>query len=348
MMSFMDGAMRRFGGIIERRGGRVIKYMGDGLMAVFGIPFVQEDDAERAVRAGLDLLAEAEVYDGDVKVSWGFGGIDVRVGVDTGPIILGGGIEDERTAIGMTVNLASRMEKTAPVGGLRITHATYQQVHGIFEVEAQPPLLVKGKTEALQTYLVNRALPRSFQKQRYGILGIQTPMVGRNTEFEQLCSVFRNVTQQTRAQAITIVGEAGIGKSRLLIEFEQWLAHRPELTHSFQARGFRPFQGTPYGVLRMLIANHCQIMDSDPANVVHHKLEVNLSKHLAAESLMKVHIIGALLGYPFSESPSLGGRSFAGILNGSCRFLCGPGSYNCLSCTKRASGATTEMVYLCV
>ncbi len=154
MMALTEGAIGRFNRIIERRGGRVLKFMGDGLMAVFGLPRVQEDDAERAVQAGLDIIASAKIYAQVLEEEWGIGGFNVRVGVNTGSIIMGGGMDEERTAIGMTVNLASRMESTAPIGGLRITHATFQQIRGMFEVDRQPLLQVKGMDQPLLTYLV--------------------------------------------------------------------------------------------------------------------------------------------------------------------------------------------------
>jgi len=307
MMSFMDGALRRFKAIIEHRGGRVIKFMGDGLMAVFGIPIVQEDDAKRAVRAGLDLISEAKDYRQQIEQQWGLATFDVRVGVDSGPVILGGGVEAERSAIGMTVNLAARMETSAPVGGLRITEATYKQVQGIFDVEAQPPLIVKGREEPVRTYLVNGARPRSFRMGRYGIEGIKTPLVGRKSEFQQLTSAFEVVQSRAKSQLVTILGEPGVGKSRLLVEFEAWLTDQSSVAHRFHGRGFRPLQGSPFHLLRMLFADYCLIQDSDPLELVHHKLETTLSKHIEDDPMPKIHIIGALLGYDFTGSPYLKG-----------------------------------------
>ena len=119
MLVFRDSVMSTFKHIIEMRGGRVLQFMGDGLFAVFGIPDVREDDAERAIRAGLDLLSEAIIFEQQVRRKWNLEGFGVRVGVDSGPVIVGGGIEAELTALGMTVNLAARMEQTAPAGSGR-------------------------------------------------------------------------------------------------------------------------------------------------------------------------------------------------------------------------------------
>jgi len=309
MMTLTEGAIGRFNRIIERRGGRVLKIMGDGLMAVFGLPQVQEDDAERAVQAGLDILTSAKIYAQVLEEERGIGRFNVRVGVNTGSIIMGGGMEEERTAIGMTVNLASRMESTAPEGALRITHATYQQVRGLFEVDRQPLLQVKGMDQPLLTYLVKARRPRSFRMDRYGIRGIKTPLIGRQAEIKQLRSLFKDTVQKSKAQIITIVGDPGIGKSRLMVEFETWLSQQPALVHCFRGRGFRPLIDSPYGVLRMLFAHYCQIHDNDELEVVRNKLEEQLTHFFIEDSLMKTHFIGALLGYNFNDSPYLIGVS---------------------------------------
>jgi len=305
MMALTDGAIRRFNRIIERRGGRVLKFMGDGLMAVFGLPQVQEDDAERAVQAGLDILGSAKIYAQVLEERWNLSGFNVRIGINTGPIIMGGGLEEERTAIGMTVNLASRMESTAPECGLRITDATYQQVQGMFEVDPQPLLQIKGRDRPLLTYLVKAVRPRTFRMGRHGIKGIKTPLIGRQAEFEQLLALCERTVKSKTANIITVVGEPGIGKSRLILEFEKWLSPQPALAHTFHARGFRPLQDSPYGVLRMLIAHYCQIQDSDELDVVYHKLESRLTGFFGEDGLMKSHFIGALMGYNLDGSPYL-------------------------------------------
>lgn len=214
---FLEGALERFEHMVEKNGGRVLKILGDGLMAVFGIPFVRENDAERAVLSGLDILAAAKRYGHQVKTTFGIEEFGIRVGIDTGPVIVGGGIDADQDATGMTVNLASRMEDAAPVSRMLITHNTYKQTYGLFNVRKRPLLKVSGKKELMQTYLVDAPRPpREFRMHRHGIAGLQTPLIGRSNDYHHLTSKYHETVQQKRANTITILGEPGIGKSRLL------------------------------------------------------------------------------------------------------------------------------------
>jgi class 3 adenylate cyclase len=154
---------------ILEHGGYIDKHIGDAVMALFGAPTAQEDDTERAIRAALEMQAEI--------ASWKAGFSDVnpllyslvqeirmRIGINTGPVLLGMvGSSSEYTAIGDTVNLASRLEHAAPVGGVLISQDTYQHVRGIFDVTPLDPIQVKGKREPVQVYVVNARRPRSFR-----------------------------------------------------------------------------------------------------------------------------------------------------------------------------------------
>src|SRR6185295_5798615 len=112
---------------------KVLQYAGDSLLAAFGADGGHEDDAERAVRAGLDLLDEARLQGERVRGTHGQDGFGVRVGVHTGHVLLGGGVDDEGTIRGYTVNIAARLEQTAPPGSLRISQETWRHVRGVFD-----------------------------------------------------------------------------------------------------------------------------------------------------------------------------------------------------------------------
>jgi class 3 adenylate cyclase len=213
IMGIMDTALRRFDAIVEQHGGRVLRFMGDGLKAVFGAPAAQEDDAERAVRAGLALLQDAQVYAREVLARTGLEGFNIRVGINTGQVVLGGGVEADNTAMGMTINLAARMESTAPPGSLRISYETYRHIRGIFDVQSQAPLVVKGQDEPIQTYLVLRAKPRAFRTTTRGVEGVETRMVGRQAELKELQSSFETAIRASETRLITIVGDPGVGES---------------------------------------------------------------------------------------------------------------------------------------
>ncbi len=307
ILTIMDGALRRFGVVIERYEGRVLRFMGDGLKAIFGVPSAREDDAERAVRAGLAILEESQAYAGYVEAHWGLAGFNIRVGINTGEVILGGGVEADNTAMGMTINLAARMENAAPTGGLRISHATYRHVRGVFDVIADAPLSVKGWDTPIQTYLVRRAKPRAFRVVTRGVEGVETRMVGRDAELRQLQDTFRGVLAECAPHVVTVVAEAGLGKSRLLYEFQNWLDLQPFAIWLFQGRTSPQIALQPYGLTRDLLARRFEIQDSDTADVAREKLVAGLMRFLGPEAEELAHFLGQLIGMDFSASPHLRG-----------------------------------------
>src|SRR5262245_24096695 len=134
VQAVMDGALRRFTSIVESERGRVFQYAGDGLLAVFGPVWAREDDPEGAVRAGIAILREAKRLALDIQARHGQDVFNVRVGIHTGPVLLGGGVDAEGSIRGIAVNIAARMEQTAPAGGLRISRTTYRHVRGLFDL----------------------------------------------------------------------------------------------------------------------------------------------------------------------------------------------------------------------
>jgi len=140
----MDGALARFTRIVEAHQGRVLQYSGDGMLAVFGADDALEDDAEAAVHAGLAIVADARLHAFSVGAAHGERDFNVRAGIHTGRVLLGAGVDLEGSIRGAAVNLAARMEQTAPPGSLRISHDTYRHVRGLFDVAEQPPMPIKG------------------------------------------------------------------------------------------------------------------------------------------------------------------------------------------------------------
>ena len=137
----------------------------------------------------------------------------------------------------------------------------------MFEVEAQEPLPVKGVDEPIQSYLVLRAKPRSFRIGTRGIEGVATRMIGRDAELEALQDAFKRLFAERRLAAVTVVADAGIGKSRLLYEFEAWSEARPEAFFIFRGRATPQTQGQPFGLLRDILAWRFQIADDDSVEV---------------------------------------------------------------------------------
>ncbi len=290
----------------------MLKYAGDSLLAVFGAPEASEDDPERAVRAGLALLAGAQALAKAVKARHDIAGFNVRVGIHTGQVLLGGGVDAEHSIRGSTVNIAARMEQAAPTGALRISHDTYRHVRGVFDVEPQPPIQFKGIDEPIVTYLVLRAKPRAFRVATRGIEGVDTRMIGRDAELERLQDAFKGLYRQGRLIAVTVVAEAGIGKSRLLYEFQNWAEARPETFHVFEGRAHPQTQSQPYGLLRDVLARQLQIADSDSMEAAKQKIEQGIAPLFIADdgdemAQAHAHLLGHLIGLDFADSKHIRG-----------------------------------------
>jgi predicted ATPase len=311
----MDDALERGTDVVVAHRGRVLQYAGDNLLAAFGADEAREDDAERAVHCGMALLELGKVLGAEVQARHGHDGFNVRVGIHTGGVLLGGGVDADGTIRGIAVNIAARMEQAAPAGGLRISHDTYAQVRGLFEVDAQEPLAVKGVDAPVQSHLVRRAKPRQFRIGTRGIEGVATRMIGRDAELEALQAAYHRLFEQRTLAAVTVVAEAGIGKSRLLYEFEAWSEARPESFFLFRGRA-TPATGTQaFGLLRDIIAWRLQIHDDDSIEAARKKMEdgiVPLFLHDDGPDLAEghAHLLGHLIGIEWKQS-----RHIRGILD---------------------------------
>ena len=304
-LALMDGALARFGAIVEAHGGRVLRFMGDGLSAAFGADVARENDPECAVRAGLALLESAREYAVKVKARYGLAEFAIRVGINTGQVLLGGGVEADHSAMGMTINLARRMEESAPVDGMRIAHATYRHVRGIFDASEEAPIVVKGSDAPMRTYLITRAKSRALRVTIRGIEGLETRMVGREAELRRLQEAFDSVVEDSMLAAVTVVGEAGLGKTRLLTEFQVWTDLQPQTVWWFEARASAQHIGQPYGLLRDLFTWRFQILDSDRGQDARRKFIEGIAPVLESEA--DAQLLGHLLNFDFSDSIAVSG-----------------------------------------
>jgi class 3 adenylate cyclase/tetratricopeptide (TPR) repeat protein len=308
----MDSAMQRYASIITQHGGKVLKFAGDSVLAIFGAEVASEDDAERGVFAGLALLEEGRRHQEWIEQHFHHTGFNIRVGLHTGNVLLGGGVDAENNIRGLPVNVAARMEQSAPVGGLRISHDTYRHVRGVFDVEPQAPIAVKGVTQAMLTYLVLRSKPRAFRAPSRGIDGIDTHMVARDTELQILQKAFLATFTDPKYAQVHVVADAGVGKSRLLYEFENWAESRAEAFYFLQARAHANTQNQPYGLLRDTLAWRFHISDNDSLPTVKEKFGQTVIPVLAANGPMELatahaHLLGHLLGIDYSESKHVRG-----------------------------------------
>ena len=307
----VDGALQRGTALVAAHGGRVVQYAGDSLLGVFGLEEATEDDAERAVRCGLRLAALGQQLGAEVLAAHGHAGCNVRVGIHTGSVLIGGGgggAGDEGAVRGLAVNIAARMEQSAPAGGLRISHDTWSQVRGLFEFSAPEVLQVKGVDQPIVSHLVLKALPQPFRRGARGIEGVATRMVGREAEFLALQAAFKRLFADQGLLAVSVVAEAGMGKSRLLDEFQTWTAQQAEPVQRFCGRATPQTQGQPYGLLRDIIATRLQIGDDDTLDVAKAKIESGLMPLFADEPAFAqghAHLLGHLIGLDWKDSPHL-------------------------------------------
>lgn len=288
--------------VITNYGGTVDKHMGDAVMALFGAPAAREDDPERAVRAA---LAMRESFGQFVEHLGGLP-VQIRIGINTGPVLLGTvGTTGEYTAIGDTVNVARRLQHEAPEGGVLAAHATYRHVRGIFEVETLAPIQLKGKQEAVVAYVVQRAKPRAFRLATRGVEGVETRTIGRERELERLQRALFAVKESGALRIVTIVGEAGVGKSRLLYEFTNWIELLPDSVRFFKGRTDPKMGKLPYALIRDVFAFRFRIQEGDPAAVARQKFERGIVRFLGPAGVERAHLIGHLIGLDFPESPHL-------------------------------------------
>jgi class 3 adenylate cyclase/tetratricopeptide (TPR) repeat protein len=308
VLEIMDGALSAYTAAVDRYEGTVARLMGDGMLAFFGAPIGREDDALRAVRCGLAIVRACQEYAREVERRWHVRGFNVRVGINTGLVALGevgGAAGSEYTAMGDAINLASRVESNAPPGGVLISHDTYRHVRGIFEVRTLEPLRVKGKSEPVQVYVVEREKPRTFRVNTRGVESIQTRMIGREVELKQLLLALNWAIEEGETQVVTILGEPGVGKSRLLREFDNQIDEMPEDVLHFTGRATMEMTNLPYSLIRDVFAFRFDIQDSDSVAVVREKMERGVRAVMGPDSARQAHYIGHLIGFDFSNSPYL-------------------------------------------
>jgi class 3 adenylate cyclase len=209
--------------------GTIAQLQGDAMLAFFGAPVAHEDDPERAVRAALDMIAMVDEFAQQLQAAEGIA-FRIRAGINTGPVVVGNVGSDlryEYTALGDAMNVAARMQAAAEPGTVVITDHTYRFIENAFDVEDLGGLQVKGKTDPVHAYRVIG--PKAAPERRRGLerAGIESPMVGRDRELETLKDLL-GVVDAGRARVALLIGEPGIGKSRLLAEFRRYATKADE------------------------------------------------------------------------------------------------------------------------
>ena len=199
--------------VLERHGGTVEKFIGDAVMAVFGIPVLHEDDAVRAVRAAVDLRHAMASLNDELQAAFDVR-IEVRIGVNTGQVIAGDPRGGHSFVAGDAVNVAQRLEAAAQPGEILIGAETHRLARDAIVAEAMTPLELKGKRDRVAAYRLFDVTPGAPGHARR----LDSPMVGRDRERELLAEAFERVVDESACRLVTILGPAGVGKSRLVAE----------------------------------------------------------------------------------------------------------------------------------
>ncbi len=202
--------------VLERHGGAVEKFVGDAILAVFGIPELHEDDALRAVRAAAEMRAAQATLNEELANKWGVR-LGVRTGVNTGEVIAGDPAQGQSFATGDAVNVAARLEQAASVGEVLIGRETLRLVRDAVIVEEVGPLELKGKSEPVAAWRLVGVVERAAGVSRR----LDSPLVGRERELTVLQEAFAGARESASCELVTVIGSAGAGKSRLAAELRR-------------------------------------------------------------------------------------------------------------------------------
>src|SRR5215210_3810099 len=316
----VNRALLRLGHEVQRYGGTVDKYIGDNVMALFGAPIAHEDDAERAVRAGLGMQGAMVEINADLPDSVDF---ELRVGVNTGEV-LAGAIGEAYTVTGDTVNVASRLQSAARPGSVTVGERTMRATDAAVRYEPLEPLTLKGKAEPVPAWEAV-GLIAEHSVRRVGPAR-ESPLVGRQQELATLDSLYQRVVRDGTSHLVTIVGEAGVGKSRLLREFEARLSQHPSKPTVRTGRCLPYGSGIVFWALGEVLREECGIVESDSSEEAWGKLRAyvgDLMGGVGKTSDREAALIGRLLGVdvppefvPDEDDPERLRESFLAALRG--------------------------------
>ena len=297
----LDRSLIRLADEVKRLDGTVDKFIGDNLMALFGAPIAHEDDAERAVRCGLAMQAAMAEINADLDA---FGvTLSLRVGINTGEV-LAGLVGEAYTVSGDAVNVAQRLQSAGRQGAVTVGERTFRLTRRAIAYAELEPLSVKGKAEPVAAW---EALGPVRPQQAARPLRRETLFVGREDELALLETHNRRAEREQRVELVTIIGEPGVGKSRLFREFERRLVVAEQVPTVYEGRCLAYGSAVVYWALGEIVRAECGIGDGDSPEDAQHKLEQTLSRLLAAETddtdelrARKVRLVGRLLGIDVS------------------------------------------------
>ena len=285
--------------LIELYGGTVEKFIGDAVMAVWGTPVATEDDAERAVRAALDLVAAVTSLGDEV----GAPGLRARAGVLTGEAAVTLGVSGEGMVAGDLVNTASRVQSAAEPGTVLVGDSTRRATEQTIAFAEAGAFELKGKEGLTRLWRALRVV--SGARGTLKSIGLEAPFVGRDGELRRIKDLFHTSAEEQRAHLVSVTGIAGIGKSRLAWEFYKYFDGLPQLTYWHRGRCLAYGDGVAYWALADMVRMRCRIAEDDDQDTARAKLREALEEHLTDESerAFVEPRLAQLLGLGEAESP---------------------------------------------
>src|SRR6266849_2614238 len=266
----LDAVLERMLEAVHRYEGMVNQVMGDGIMALFGAPMAHEDHAVRACYAALRMQESVETYADEVRRSHA-AVVKIRVGLNSGEVVvraIGSDLRMDYTAVGQTTHLAARMEQIADPGAIVISPDTLTLAEGYVEVKSLGPVPVKGFAKAVEVYELTGAGPARTRLQASARRGL-TRFVGRDAEVEQLRRA-QQLADDGHGQVAAIVGEAGVGKSRLLYEFTH--SHRLQGWLVLESASVSHGKATSYLPVIDVLKGYFKIQDRDDLREIREKV----------------------------------------------------------------------------
>ena len=277
---------------IVRHGGKIEKYIGDAIMAVFGLPRAREDDALRAVRAAIGMQAALRLVNEELLARYGVT-LANRTGVNTGEVVASDdAAADQKLATGDAVNVAARLEQAAPENQIYLGDVTWQLVRDAVEVEWVEPLELKGKVQRVPAYRLVAAAGLDGLVRRH-----DRPLVGRDAELATLAGLFREVEQGRVTRLVTLIGEAGSGKSRLVHEVIDRMAAGARV---LSGRCLPYGDGITFWPLLMMVREAADIRGSDSPEVARVKLLAAVGDTEVAQRLASAAGLSTA-SYPLGE-----------------------------------------------
>jgi class 3 adenylate cyclase/tetratricopeptide (TPR) repeat protein len=294
--------------VLERYGGTVEKFIGDAVMAVWGVPVAHEDDAERAVRAALDLVVAVAALGSEA----GGGDVAVRVGVVTGEVAVTLGAEGEGMVAGDAVNTAARVQSAAGPGEVWVDEATRGITAAAITFASTGMHELKGKAEPVHLFRAGQVVAARGGAQR--VDGLAAPFTGRDRDFRLVKELFHATLDESRARLVSVVGDAGLGKSRLVWEFEKYADGVTQLTRWHRGRCISYGEGVAFWAFAEMIRGRVGALEGDEPHVVAERLRESLEQFVpeAEERDYLRPRVSTLLGVPDPAIPA-GGFSRADL-----------------------------------